>query len=892
MESLSTNDTNTEDQIHHLLLILTQIKQFNNHVEDVLEEASPKNKENVEELVFALIPLMQDLIRTFCEKINRTTETLKLTLPLLNRIQDTFQDLGSVIEPIKYICEVSQILKNAAKDLDQAKEQLNITIRNKDTMREDENSNLTDKLTSGETEGPINNKEIMCATESPELKANLSEKKKSLLNAQMGETDNTVISDTNDHCYKTDSKEETNQTLEQMERNNNTSLDEEQTYTVDGHMASNQELNDKTDHLQEYRGKKEKLMDISATEITLNGTTVNLSPEYLADSGNWTYKEYTVEVEGEDEEQLACFIKAPSFVLRSLKCRFIDEISSLVVSDGEELVSSVLNISSEEADLKIPFPISISIPFNSHYRGSYKDVMVKTIDEKLQASYLTPNSLDGYHGNHKGSFAEIKVYKLGTFSVISCLKKENFTVPRKGLSLKLSVDSRISLNYPPGCLSSSVIVQFKVQPIDTSLISLLKGKHDIYHPMVSSSPLIHMKQPSTQVFHKPVTVFLPCPPNPEKKKGGDDSDKRASSAAASKATGTHQIRAVSASVRKHGDNPSELLKLLALKEDQWIVLDDIVVKNVQNGIVSFEISEHLQSFIVVRLSLAMDAPHLIQFIHSLEFAIHSTMVNVVLYKRKDNFHNIIVELVPSKELNWEISALIDTGYTGPPEPSEAIALQEGDQIHFQFCGNISASDGTESNETYRLTFHSQKMHRISFDLSVVDEFGNYSSPHYKGTVAFYRVSKEDIATSYKTGLSTDSSLRQRTPVCKLPITLPKVEKYISRPSSTKLITRDPRDLLWDSVLKWLARELSEEDASELFLSLPIQRSTVQLVRLKNPDNLAAQVYELLSLWKKRLPTSTDKFRLLARHLNKSGRSDLVEQMKAKWESKISLTANR
>lgn len=53
-------------------------------------------------------------------------------------------------------------------------------------------------------------------------------------------------------------------------------------------------------------------------------------------------------------------------------------------------------------------------------------------------------------------------------------------------------------------------------------------------------------------------------------------------------------RAVSASVRKHGDNPSELLKLLALKEDQWIVMDDIVVKNVQNGIVSFEMTEHLQ----------------------------------------------------------------------------------------------------------------------------------------------------------------------------------------------------------------------------------------------------------------------------------------------------------
>ncbi|KAM5191457.1 death domain-containing protein 1 [Mantella aurantiaca] len=888
MDSLSTNNSNTEDHTHPFLLILTQIKQFNHHVEDGLKKSSPINKENIEELVFSLIPVLQDLNRTFCEKIIRTIETLNPTVDLLKSIHDTFQDLSSVIEPIKYICKVRQILENTEKDLNLVNEQLNLTAWNKNTLHADENSNLRDKFTSSDTEGLINNKEITCCTESPELKANVPEKRESLLNAQKDETDNTVISDTNDHFNKTDSEEEIHQTLEQMDKNNITSLHEGQTYTADEHMVRNQELTDKTHHQQVYTGKEEEIMGISAT---FNGTTVNLSPEYLLGSGNWTYKEYTLEVEGEDEEQLVCFIKAPSFVLQRLKCRFIDEISSLVVSDGEELVSSVLNISSQETDFKIPFPISISIPFNSHYRGSYKDVMVKTIDEKLQASYLTPNSLDGYHGDHKGSFAEIKVYKLGTFSVISCLKKENFTVLRKGLSLKLSVDSRISLNYPPGCLSSSVIVQFKVQPIDTSLISLLKVKHDIYHPVVSSSPLIHMKQPSTQVLHKPVTVFLPCPPNPEKKKSGDDSDKRVSSAAASKVTGSHQIRAVSASVRKHGDNPSELLKLLALKEDQWIVLDDIVVKNVQNGIVSFELSEHLQSFIVVRLSSNMDAPHLIQCIQSLEFAIHSSMVNVVLYKKRDNFHNIIVELVPSKELNWEISALVEAGYTGPPEPSEAIALQEGDQIHFQFCGNISASDGTDSTKTYRLTFHSQKMHRMSIDLSVVDEFGNYSSPHYKGTAAFYRVSKEDIASSYKTGQSTDSTLQQRTPVCKLPITLPKVEKNIIRLSSTKLITGDPADLLWDSVLKWVSHELSEEDATELLLSLPIRRSAIQLVRLKSPDDLAAQIYELLCLWKKRLPTSTDKFRLLARHLNKSGRSDLVEQMKEKWEYKMTVTAN-
>ncbi|XP_075045180.1 death domain-containing protein 1 [Mixophyes fleayi] len=643
----------------------------------------------------------------------------------------------------------------------------------------------------------------------------------------------------------------------------------------------NQERNPKSDHKEEYEDHdcdKQCLTDLSRSEVTVNGTTVNVLVGRLMDSENWIYKEYTFQEKGDSYQRLACFIKGPPSILQKLQCRFMDDISSLVVSDSEELVSSVLNVSSLDADLKIPYPIHISIPFSSHYRGSYKDVMIKSIEKKLHTSYLTPNSLDGHHGQHKGSFAEVKVYKLGTFCVVSCLKKENFTILKRGLPLKLSVDSRISLNYPQGCFSSSVIVQFKVQPIDTSLISALKVKHDVYHPVVSSSPLIHVKQPSVQVLHKPVTVFLPCPPNPEKKKAGNDTEnKRALSAAAANVTATHQIRAVSSSVRKHGSNPSELLKLLALKEDQWTILDDIVVKNAQTGIVSFEIREHIQSFIIVRLSSAMDNAHLIKFIRSLEYAIRSSMVNVVLYKKTDNFENVIMKLVPSKDLSWEIPELIEPGYTGPPEPSEPIALQEGDQIHCRFYGNIAASDG-------KLTFHSHRMQRLSLELSVVDEFGNYSSPYYKGTVAFYKLSKEDIAESYKTGLVID--LQQRTPVCKLPLTLPKVEKNIIRPTSTKLRTCDPGDLLWDSVLKWVAQELSEEDISELLLSLPIRRSTIQLVRLKNPDSLTAQLYELLSLWKKRLPTSTDKFHLLARHLHKCGRSDLVEQMKVKWESNM------
>lgn len=54
-------------------------------------------------------------------------------------------------------------------------------------------------------------------------------------------------------------------------------------------------------------------------------------------------------------------------------------------------------------------------------------------------------------------------------------------------------------------------------------------------------------------------------------------------------------RAVSASVRKNGENLSDTLKLLGHrnKEEGWKVFDDVTIQNAQNGLVSFELNEHL-----------------------------------------------------------------------------------------------------------------------------------------------------------------------------------------------------------------------------------------------------------------------------------------------------------
>ncbi|KAM6346016.1 LOW QUALITY PROTEIN: death domain-containing protein 1 [Podargus strigoides] len=629
---------------------------------------------------------------------------------------------------------------------------------------------------------------------------------------------------------------------------------------------------------------RKDLITFTSSAQTCDLTDVNPSmndSEEVQNSRHWMNKEFLVEESGKNERKVACFIKAPATALENLKCKIVNDSSSLVVDDSEELVSNVIRIECSDYEKTIPFPINIIIPFTSCFRGNYREIVVKMTDVNFKSSYLTPVSLGGYQGNHKETLAEVKIYQLGVFSVLSCLKKETFTVPKVGLSQKLSVDSKISFCYHPETFSSPAPMQLKVQPIEASLVSTLKARHDMYHSVVSTSALIYVQHPSAQPFNSSVTITLPCPPNPEKKSQGDETGHaRAISATVKRVAMAYHPRA---SVRKNGENLSDTLKLLGHRNKEgWKVFDDVIIQNAQNGLVSFELNEHLESFVVIRLSFLLENTYLLLFAQALEEAVCSTMTNVILYRKKENPYKIVVLLSASKELTWELQNLHDKGYFGPPEPTQQFSLREGDQVHFSFRGNIFASEnGKDFGKVYRLIFHSQRKPRLELQIKEVDEFGNCSSPHYKGTVVFYKITREMITKEWEQPLPY-GEYQHQSPLCKLALTLPKHEKLINRPRSTKRISSDSSEALWDNLLYWLA----EDNTSLLALCLPVRRSVLQLVRLKCPDNLTHQIYELLCCWKKTLPRSADKQQLLSHYLRKCGRGDLSEELHFKWQNKV------
>ncbi|XP_019483630.1 PREDICTED: death domain-containing protein 1 [Hipposideros armiger] len=624
-------------------------------------------------------------------------------------------------------------------------------------------------------------------------------------------------------------KNKTHMSLERVEKENNVSLNG----SVTGQEASQDKMfldnAENEDHKQvehmtveNTNGNSEEMHDIIQTteremqepsenqreEITTSSVTCDVANKYvncllpsdserLKPKDNIIEKEYLDVLSDDTGPQVSCYITAPSHILQYLECRIINSMSSFIVSDYEELVSNVITVECSDMEKRIPFPVCITIPFTARHRGNYRDIMVKVSDINLQSSYLTPSSLEGMRGSYKGTCAEVKVYKLGIFSVVSCLKKESFTVTKKGLTLKPSMDSRISLSYPPGVFSSPVLVQLKIQPVDPSLVAYLKTQQDTSYPVLSTSPLVHIQHPSTHPFQKPVTVFLPCSLHPDKNNMGSETDhKRTASATTNRIVPLYLNRTKSASIRKPRNNACESLKLLGFRsrDSGWFGLDDVLVRTMQSGLISFELYEHLER-------------------------------------------------------------------------------------------TILRGNGKDYGKDYKLIFHLQRKPRLELQIKEVDEFGNYSCPYYKGTIVVYKVPKEKVAHNLDQSLILNENHYQ-FPVCKLPLRLPKHEKLINRPQSTKRISADPLGALWDNLLYWLAEELSEENATRLYSSLPLRRSTIQLIKLKHPDDLTEQIHELLCFWKKSLPNSTDKLRLLARHLRKIGRNDLSEELKFKWENKV------
>lgn len=68
-------------------------------------------------------------------------------------------------------------------------------------------------------------------------------------------------------------------------------------------------------------------------------------------------------------------------------------------------------------------------------------------------------------------------------------------------------------------------------------------------------------------------------------------------------------------------------------------------------------------------------------------------VTVLLQRRRETPHDVLVAALPSRDLSWELSRLRVLGYDDLTERSAEVSMAEGEQLVLRFSGNITSAGG-------------------------------------------------------------------------------------------------------------------------------------------------------------------------------------------------------
>ncbi|XP_075923459.1 uncharacterized protein LOC116942932 [Petromyzon marinus] len=367
-------------------------------------------------------------------------------------------------------------------------------------------------------------------------------------------------------------------------------------------------------------------------------------------------------------------------------------------------------------------------------------------------------------------------------------------------------------------------------------------------------------------------------------------------------------RSVSSRSREHGGGDLRLLVLRSAEPTappEWEVQDCASLRNLHKGLVTLELDSPVHRLLVARVSSPVDAALLARFARGVEAALSSTACRIVARCRASDPGRLALRLVAARDADRESERLAEEGYDGAPSLTSVFAMREGEQLVAKVTGNVTAAaaaavsgvaGAAPDSACATLTFHAQRRSVTLLELGARDEFANRSSPHYKGAALFFRRDRGQIEAG-EWPAAHDSSLA----CCRLPLALPKKERLLSRPVSSRMLSLDQDGS--GSAWLGLVSELSERDSRRLAGSLRLRRATLQsrgrsAQRARSfdtdPGGTAAAGGEptpsssssaategmmaALAHWRGGLPAWADKRALLAEHLARAGRWDLAASL--------------
>ena len=148
-------------------------------------------------------------------------------------------------------------------------------------------------------------------------------------------------------------------------------------------------------------------------------------------------------------------------------------------------------------------------------------------------------------------------------------------------------------------------------------------------------------------------------------------------------------------------------------------------------------------------------------------------VQILLKQKTDSPGEVVVQCVNLQKVDRILRKLAEDGYEDGPEPSPELIMREGQQVMFDFRGNIE----NMTENLPRFVFNSHIRTKLTFDVRVIDKFAQKGIHCYrgfgqcftKGLIPRDYVTEGDRGTKLNTVLEEGNIL-----LCEMLISLPKV----------------------------------------------------------------------------------------------------------------------
>ncbi|XP_050392130.1 uncharacterized protein LOC126810860 [Patella vulgata] len=610
---------------------------------------------------------------------------------------------------------------------------------------------------------------------------------------------------------------------------------------------------------------------------------------------NWPRYIYSIEP-GDFDPGLGCIVRAINGSLHrdDLEVQRIDQMSGVFhLCENEELISNIIEVKQTNIEKNLTFeePFSLVIPHCSPRVSQGREPVVKWYDTSKEEWTELPTNDAIIEDIKDVRFVEARGMEFGLFAVVYRLKRENFTFTKKGGKLSSTVDTRFTMTTKPGAFRYNVGITTEIQPVDTNTVSELRHKTpEECGSLMASTPIIKVKWTSTRKLPKPVSLTLPCPPNPSRVKRPSTAITRDKMIKVDMRPQT--ARSLSGYVKKEDDSKHDEELHLVCKDENglWVKVQDVALVQAKNkDLVSFDMTQPMDRFVVLRTKLELADYQVEKMATRLEKVLLQRNIQVFLRQRGEDLNDILVSCASTNKVERVLRRLAEDGFDEGPSVSKEISVKEGQVLEIRFRGNLGP-DTKELRTTF--PFNSHIPCRTEFRVEELDKFAQRSFNSYRG---FCQVFTEGLVPKFIQDSDDRENSKSRNPpknqpvriemvdgeilLCELLMTIPKPEPEPPKPLLKAPLSIIKEGPINEDVFRFISRELGDE-WKQLAKYLNIRRMRIQAILRQNVNSERQQtIYDMLVSWAKRIPRAVDKVEMLCHALSVCGRGDLVEVLK-------------